>query len=167
MTTLKKVTIYTDGACEGNPGPGGWAAVMIYGQHQKELSGPSPATTNNRMELQACISALQALKSPCLVEIYTDSQYVKNGITEWITGWKAKGWRTAGKKPVKNVDLWKLLDEAVSTHQVNWHWVKGHAGNTYNERCDQLAVAAAASMREQHSPQELKRLLQEFASASA
>jgi ribonuclease HI len=166
MSPLKKVTIYTDGACEGNPGPGGWAAVLLYGQHVKELSGPSPATTNNRMELQACIEALQALKSRCYVDLWTDSQYVKNGITEWITGWKAKGWRTANKKPVKNVDLWKLLDEAVNAHEVHWHWVKGHAGNHYNERCDELAVAAAAGMREKHSPAELKRLLDEFASTT-
>jgi ribonuclease HI len=162
---MKHVVVYTDGACEGNPGPGGWGAVLLYGQHRKELSGGTPATTNNRMELMASIEALRALKTPCTVELHTDSQYVMNGITKWIKGWKAKGWRTANKEPVKNVDLWKALDEAVAVHVVEWHWVKGHAGHEHNERCDELAVAAAAGMRERHSPAELRRLLQEFTTA--
>jgi ribonuclease HI len=160
---MKHVIVYTDGACEGNPGPGGWGVVMMYGQHRKELSGAAPATTNNRMELEASIQALEALKVPCQVDLHTDSQYVKNGITQWINGWKATGWRTANKDPVKNVDLWKQLDAAVAKHEVTWHWVKGHAGHEHNERCDQLAVAAAAQMRETYSHAELKQLLEDFA----
>jgi ribonuclease HI len=159
---MKEVTIYTDGACEGNPGPGGWAAVLMYGKHRKELAGGAAATTNNRMELMASIQALQALKVRCQVDLHTDSQYVKNGITQWISGWKAKGWRTSTKAPVKNVDLWKLLDTAVAAHDVTWHWVKGHAGHEHNERCDELAVIEAKKIREQYSPAELKRLLAEF-----
>jgi ribonuclease HI len=159
---MKEVTIYTDGACEGNPGPGGWAAVLMYGKHRKELSGGTPATTNNRMELMASIQALQALKVRCVVDLHTDSQYVKNGITQWIKGWKAKGWRTANKEPVKNVDLWQLLDAAVAAHDVTWHWVKGHAGHEHNERCDELAVIETKRIRETHSQAELKRLLADF-----
>lgn len=164
---MKQVTIYTDGACEGNPGPGGWAAVLMSGKHRKELSGAAPATTNNRMELMASIQALSALKTACMVDLHTDSQYVMNGITQWIKGWKAKGWRTANKDPVKNVDLWKALDEVVARHEVQWHWVKGHAGHEHNERCDELAVAQAARMRETHSPAELKRLLEEFSQSQS
>lgn len=134
-----KVVIYTDGACSGNPGPGGWGAVLIWNGQEKELCGGEAATTNNRMELMAAIQALEALKKPCNVELHTDSQYVKNGITEWIRGWKARGWRTADKKPVKNDDLWKRLDEARQRHEVNWRWVKGHAGHELNERADGLA----------------------------
>ena len=134
-----KVVIYTDGACSGNPGPGGWGAVLIWGEQEKELCGGESATTNNRMELMAAIQALETLKKPCKVELHTDSQYVKNGISEWIRGWKARGWRTADKKPVKNDDLWKRLDEARLKHDVDWRWVKGHNGHVLNERADALA----------------------------
>ena len=134
-----KVLIYTDGACSGNPGPGGWGAVMISGARERELCGGELATTNNRMELMAAIQALEALNRPCRVELHTDSQYVKNGITQWINGWKAKGWRTADKSPVKNADLWQRLDAARARHDVDWRWVKGHAGHVMNERADELA----------------------------
>jgi ribonuclease HI len=133
------VLIYTDGACRGNPGPGGWGAVMIAGTHRKEICGGDPATTNNRMELMAAIQALETLTRPCKVELHTDSQYVKNGVTTWIHGWKARGWKTADKSPVKNEDLWKRLDAARSRHQVDWRWVKGHAGHELNEVADELA----------------------------
>lgn len=135
----KTITIYTDGACSGNPGPGGWGAVLLFGEHEKEIYGGEPDTTNNRMELMAAIESLNSLKEPCTVALYTDSQYVKGGITEWIQGWKKRGWKTAAKKPVKNQDLWQALDEAVSKHSVEWHWVKGHAGDELNERADALA----------------------------
>jgi len=131
--------IWTDGACSGNPGPGGWGALLRYGDNEKELFGGEADTTNNRMELMAAIEALNALKKPCTVELTTDSQYVKGGMTGWIFGWKKNGWKTAAKKPVKNDDLWKALDEAVSRHQVNWHWIKGHAGHEENEKADELA----------------------------
>ncbi|MBC6983068.1 ribonuclease HI [Caulobacter sp. 17J80-11] len=134
-----KVIIYTDGACKGNPGPGGWGAVLRAGAHEKELWGGEPLTTNNRMEMMAAIMALEALKKPCKVELNTDSKYVMQGITEWLRGWKARGWLTADKKPVKNDDLWKRLDAARSRHDVSWKWVKGHAGIAGNERADQLA----------------------------
>jgi len=134
-----KVLIYTDGACRGNPGPGGWGAVMISGGREKELCGGEKATTNNRMELMAAIQALEALKKPCQVELHTDSQYMRNGIMTWIHGWKARGWKTADKSPVKNEDLWKRLDLARSKHEVDWRWVKGHAGHELNERADGLA----------------------------
>jgi ribonuclease HI len=133
------VVIYTDGACRGNPGPGGWGAVLISKGQEKELWGGEPLTTNNRMELMAAIRALEALKRPCVVELHTDSKYVQSGISEWIRGWKARGWLTADKKPVKNEDLWRRLDEARSRHTVAWKWVKGHAGHELNERADQLA----------------------------
>ena len=133
------VVIYTDGACSGNPGPGGWGAVMLSGAHRKELKGGELATTNNRMELMAAIQALEALTKPCKVELHTDSQYVQKGIHEWIHGWKRRGWLTADKKPVKNDDLWKRLDAARLRHQVDWRWVKGHAGHELNERADELA----------------------------
>jgi ribonuclease HI len=133
------VTIYTDGACRGNPGPGGWGAVLMFGAHEKELCGGELATTNNRMELTAAIKALEALTRPCTVELHTDSQYVRQGITEWLPGWKARGWKTAAKAPVKNDDLWKQLDAARSRHTVSWRWVKGHAGDPGNERADRLA----------------------------
>ena len=133
------VVIYTDGACSGNPGPGGWGAVLISGTHQRDICGGELATTNNRMELMAAIQALEALKRPCKVELHTDSQYLRTGITEWLPGWKAKGWKTAAKKPVKNEDLWKRLDEARKRHDVDWRWVKGHAGHELNERADGLA----------------------------
>lgn len=134
-----KVVIFTDGACSGNPGPGGWGAILMYGDREKELCGGEPATTNNRMELMAAIQALEALNKPCKVELHTDSQYVKNGITEWMRGWKARGWKTADKKPVKNEDLWRRLDEARLRHEVDWRWVKGHNGHELNERADGLA----------------------------
>jgi ribonuclease HI len=133
------VVIYTDGACSGNPGPGGWGAILTAGAHRKEISGGELHTTNNRMEIMAAIRALQSLNRPCKVELHTDSQYLRQGITEWISGWKARGWRTADKKPVKNEDLWRELDEARARHQVDWRWVKGHAGHPMNERADELA----------------------------
>ena len=134
-----QVVIYTDGACRGNPGPGGWGAVLISGARRKEICGGDPATTNNRMELTAAIEALDALKRPCKVELHTDSQYVKNGITQWLPLWKARGWKTFSKGAVKNEDLWRRLDTARLRHEVDWRWVKGHAGHEYNERADGLA----------------------------
>lgn len=134
-----KVTIYTDGACKGNPGPGGWGAILFYGDKKKEICGGEAGTTNNRMELMAAIQALELLNRPCKVELHTDSQYVMKGIQEWIRGWKARGWKTADKSPVKNDDLWKRLDAARSRHDVDWRWVKGHAGHPLNERADALA----------------------------
>ena len=138
---MKTVEIYTDGACSGNPGPGGWGAILRYKDAEKELSGGAPETTNNRMELTAVIEGLRALKRPCEVELYLDSQYVRQGITEWIHGWKAKGWRTASRQPVKNVELWQRLDALVqgSGHRIDWRWVKGHSGDPGNERADALA----------------------------
>ncbi|WP_349370165.1 ribonuclease HI [Salinarimonas sp.] len=136
-----RVTIYTDGACKGNPGPGGWGALLIFGEREKEMHGGERVTTNNRMELMAAIQALEALKRPCSVDLYTDSQYVRNGISTWLAGWKAKGWRTASKQPVKNEDLWRRLDEARNRHEVRWHWVKGHADDPLNHRVDALANA--------------------------
>jgi ribonuclease HI len=143
------VTIYTDGACKGNPGPGGWGALLQFGTREKELFGGEPLTTNNRMELTAVIRALAALKRPCAVELYTDSQYVRNGITEWLADWKRRDWLTADRKPVKNVDLWQALEREAARHEIRWHWVKGHAGHDGNERADALAnrgilMAAAA-----------------------
>ncbi len=139
MTQPFAVQIFTDGACSGNPGPGGWGAVLRSGDSEKELSGGEPETTNNRMELMAAISALEALKRPCRVELYTDSNYVKDGITRWIHNWRRNGWRTADRKPVKNADLWQRLDLLMGTHEVDWRWVRGHAGHVENERADQLA----------------------------
>ena len=140
------VEIYTDGACRGNPGPGGWGAVLSYGDHEKELRGGELQTTNNRMELMAAIRALAALKRPCSVVLYTDSQYVRKGILEWLPQWKARDWRTADKKPVKNVDLWQSLEREIERHVIEWHWVKGHAGVPGNERADQLANEAIDEM---------------------
>ena len=139
MTT---VDIYTDGACRGNPGPGGWGALLLSGGRERELSGADAATTNNRMEMLAVIQALRALKGRVRARVFTDSQYVRLGITEWVKGWKARGWRTAAAKPVKNQDLWAQLDELAAAHDIEWHWVKGHSGVRGNERCDQLANAA-------------------------
>lgn len=139
---MKQVVAYTDGACRGNPGPGGWGALLSWNEHKRELKGAEALTTNNRMELSAAIGALEALRSACAVTIYTDSVYVQQGITQWLAGWRARGWKTADKKPVKNQDLWQRLDEAASRHQVQWLWVKGHAGNTGNEAADRLANEA-------------------------
>lgn len=135
----KRVVLYTDGACKGNPGPGGWGAVLSYGDAERELHGGEKTTTNNRMELMAAIQGLKALKRSCQVDLYTDSQYVRKGITEWMHNWKKNGWKTAAKKPVKNADLWQALDEEVRRHDIRWHWVKGHAGVPGNERADALA----------------------------
>ena len=142
-----QVVIYTDGACSGNPGPGGWGAVMIFGEHVREIHGGEPATTNNRMELMAAIQALETLNRPCKVELHTDSTYVMKGISEWIHGWKARGWKTADKKPVKNDDLWRRLDTARLRHEVTWKWVKGHAGHELNERADALARKGILELR--------------------
>ncbi len=138
------VIIYTDGGCKGNPGPGGWGVLMMYNGRERELWGGEPHTTNNRMELMAAIAALETLKRPCRVELYTDSQYLRNGITTWIGGWKARGWKTAQNDPVKNVDLWQRLDEAQRRHKVSWHWVRGHSGHPENERVDGLAQRGIA-----------------------
>ncbi|HZO46015.1 MAG TPA: ribonuclease HI [Xanthobacteraceae bacterium] len=141
------VIIHTDGACSGNPGPGGWGAILAFGDSVKELKGGEPHTTNNRMELMGAISALEALKRPCLVDLHTDSQYMRDGIMKWIHGWKRNGWKTADKKPVKNVDLWQRLEAALAQHRVTWHWVKGHAGHAENERADELAREGIAAVR--------------------
>ena len=145
--TADSVIIHTDGACSGNPGPGGWGAVLQYNGTIRELKGGAKLTTNNQMELTAAIEALNALKRPCTVELHTDSQYVKNGLNSWIHGWKKNGWRTSDKKPVKNVELWQALDAAVSRHKINWHWVKGHAGDEMNERADALANEGMAPFK--------------------
>jgi ribonuclease HI len=146
-TNLKRIEIYTDGACSGNPGPGGWGAILRFNDKERELSGGSSQTTNNQMELQAAIEALKALKEPCVVDLYTDSQYLRQGITQWIHGWKRNGWKTADKKPVKNQPLWLELDQLVHTHQITWHWLKGHAGHPENERCDELARMEITRLR--------------------
>ncbi|MGB6541822.1 MAG: ribonuclease HI [Xanthobacteraceae bacterium] len=144
---LPDVVIHTDGACSGNPGPGGWGAILTFGDHESELKGGEALTTNNRMELMAAISALEALKRPCRVDLHTDSRYLRDGITTWIGNWKRNGWRTADKKPVKNADLWKRLEAALAQHQIRWHWVRGHAGHDMNERADTLAREAIAELR--------------------
>ena len=141
------VVVYTDGACSGNPGPGGWGAILMSGAHRKEISGGEPETTNNRMELSAAIGALEALKRPSKVALHTDSNYLKDGITKWIHGWKRNGWKTADKKPVKNEDLWKRLEIALAGHAIEWHWVKGHAGHPENERADELARMAIKALK--------------------
>jgi ribonuclease HI len=163
---VKQVVIHTDGGCEGNPGPGGWAAVLRYGTQTREISGGEIATTNNRMELTAAIRALQTLREPCAVEMFTDSQYLRKGITEWIAAWKARGWKTKDKQPVKNVDLWQQLDLAAAKHRIEWKWLKGHAGHQDNERCDLLAAAEMAKIRKTHSRAELKAALDEFKGAT-
>jgi len=142
MSELPHVTIYTDGACSGNPGPGGWGALLRYRKYEKELSGGESQTTNNRMELTAAIRALQALDRSCRVDFYTDSEYLRRGVTEWMHNWKRRGWKTAAKKPVKNQDLWRELDAAIQGHENTWHWVRGHAGHRENERVDRLAREA-------------------------
>jgi ribonuclease HI len=141
------VIIHTDGACSGNPGPGGWGAILDYNGTRKELFGGAADTTNNRMEIQAAVEALNALKRPCTVEMHVDSQYVKDGITKWIHGWKKNGWKTADKKPVKNVELWQALDDAIKRHEISWHWVKGHDGHPENERADELAREGMAPFK--------------------
>ncbi len=146
-TEGKLINIYTDGACKGNPGPGGWGAVLEYDGTEKELFGGERSTTNNRMELTAVIEALGALKRPCRIVLHTDSQYVQKGITEWIHGWKARGWKTAAKEPVKNADLWRRLDEAIRSHDIRWVWVRGHSGHNGNERADALANKGVESLR--------------------
>ena len=142
----ERVTLYTDGSCLQNPGPGGWAAILQWRDEERELSGSATDSTNNRMELQAAIEGLLALKRPMAVDLFTDSTYVMKGVTEWMPRWKANGWRTAAKKPVQNQDLWQELDAALGAHDISWHWVKGHAGNDLNERCDQLARTAATAL---------------------
>ena len=152
----QNIIIHTDGACSGNPGPGGWGAVLQHGATVKELKGGAALATNNQMELTAAIEALNALKRPCNVELHTDSNYVKDGLTKWIHGWKKNGWRTADRKPVKNVELWQALDEAVGRHTISWHWVKGHNGDAMNERADQLANEGMAPFKPQRrKPDEL------------
>jgi ribonuclease HI len=148
---IDEVSIWTDGACSGNPGPGGWGAVLSFGGHEKELSGGEILTTNNRMELTAAITALEALKRPCLVHLHTDSNYLRGGITSWIAAWKRNGWRTAERKPVKNADLWQRLDAVAARHEIEWHWVKGHGDNIMNERADALARKGMKSLRS-HDP---------------
>ncbi len=148
MTDRDTVDIYTDGACSGNPGPGGWGAILRYNGTERELSGGEADTTNNRMELMAAISALEALTRPVTARVHTDSTYVKDGITKWIAQWKARGWRTAAKKPVKNVDLWQRLEQAAARHDVSWHWVRGHTGHPENERADELARRGLAEARD-------------------
>lgn len=143
---MQEITIYSDGACKGNPGRGGWGAVLVAGTSEKELFGGEANTTNNRMEMTAVIEALRALKRPCTVRVYTDSQYVQKGISEWLPGWKARGWKTADKKPVKNVDLWQELDTLAQQHQISWHWVRGHNGHPGNERADALANRGVESI---------------------
>ena len=143
------IEIYTDGACRGNPGPGGWAALLTSGEHEKEISGAEPATTNNRMELTAVIRALETLRRPVQAQIYTDSEYVLRGITEWLAGWKARGWRTADRKPVKNQDLWEQLDTLAAQHRLEWRWVRGHSGVPGNERVDRLANEAIDALQQQ------------------
>ena len=148
MTERDTVDIYTDGACSGNPGPGGWGVILRYGELERELSGGAHDTTNNRMELMAAIQGLEALTRPMIARVYTDSTYVKDGITKWMDQWKVRGWRTAAKKPVKNVDLWRRLDEAADRHDVSWHWVRGHSGHPENERADELARQGLAESRD-------------------
>ena len=146
---MKQVTIYTDGACSGNPGPGGWGAVLLYGTHRKEISGGEAATTNNRMELTAVIAALSLLKEPCIVELYSDSKYVIDALEKgWVWGWKKRGWIKSDKKPALNVDLWETLLPLLQTHQVHYHWVKGHSTNSRNNRCDQMAVAESQKYKD-------------------
>ena len=149
---MTKVEIFTDGACKGNPGPGGWGAIIRSGDREKELSGGEPLTTNNRMEMMAAIRALQALKRPCEIILHTDSIYLRDGITKWVHGWKRNGWKTADRKPVKNADLWQELIDAVSPHRITWQWVRGHAGHPENERADQLACDAADQFRKRPGP---------------
>lgn len=144
----KRVRLYTDGSCHGNPGPGGWAAILEYGDKTRELTGNDPATTNNRMEMMAVLEGLRALKEPCIVDVWTDSRYVVDGMKSWLAGWKKRGWKTASKQPVKNEEIWRALDDEASRHTVTWNWVKGHDGHPQNERCDELANEAIARLEE-------------------
>lgn len=146
---MKRVTITTDGACQGNPGPGGWAAILQYNHHRKQISGAAPETTNNRMELQAAIGALSSLNQPCIVDLYTDSKYVMQGMTQWVRRWRVNSWRTADRRPVSNAELWKQLDALCAKHKVEWHWVRGHAGHILNEECDGLARKAIKRLKRQ------------------
>ena len=164
---MKCVTIHCDGACEGNPGPGGWAAVLEYGKQRKEISGAEPATTNNRMELTAAIEGLRALRERCDVQFFTDSEYVQSGITKGVPYWKRNHWRTAGKSAVKNKDLWIELDRLASGHVISWNWLKGHAGHTENERCDLLARGAIAELRKKYSREQLSAALNDFKATRA
>jgi len=148
VASKKIVEIFTDGACSGNPGPGGWGAILRYGETEKEMNGGEPETTNNRMELMAAIKAIEAVKRPCEIHLHTDSEYLRQGITTWIHNWKARNWKTADKKPVKNVDLWQRLESAIETHDVHWHWVKGHSGHKENDRADELARLAIRQMKD-------------------
>ena len=159
---MKRVIIHSDGACHGNPGPGGWAAALQSGAARREISGAVAATTNNRMELQAALEALRALKEPCAVEFHTDSEYLRDGISTWIHGWKRNHWRTADRKPVKNSDLWRQLDDLAARHKVRWHWLKGHAGHPENERCDVLANQEIAKLRKHFTSEQLAAALAEF-----
>jgi ribonuclease HI len=159
---MKKIVIHTDGGCHGNPGPGGWATTLEYSGHKRELSGGVPATTNNRMELQAAIEGLAALKEPCQIDFYTDSEYVKNGITQWLAHWKRSGWKTKLKKPVRNEDLWRILDLLVGKHRIEWYWLKGHAGHAGNERCDKLANEEISRIKKNFGPAALNEALAEF-----
>ena len=161
---MKRVTIYTDGACSGNPGPGGWAAILMYGPARRELTGACPATSNNRMELTAAIEALRALKEACTVDLHTDSEYLRQGMTDWLARWKAHGWKR-GKDPVKNVDLWKVLEAEAGRHHVHWHWVRGHHENPFNERCDQLAVDAIERLRDELGEAALAQALKRYRAA--
>ncbi len=163
---MKEVIIHTDGGCHGNPGPGGWAAVLTYGTRTREISGGAPATTNNRMELLAAIEAFKTLKEPCAVEFHTDSEYLKNGITTWLQTWKRNGWKTKAKHPVKNEDLWRALDAATMRHEIRWCWVKGHAGHACNERCDTLATGEIARIKKTFTRADLKELLAAFTAAN-
>lgn len=158
---MKQVTIYSDGACHGNPGPGGWGAVLIYGEYRREIAGASPATTNNQMELMAAIEALRCLKEPCEVEFHTDSKYVQLGMRDWLPKWKAAGWRR-GKKPVKNLDLWQALDAEAQRHTIHWHWVKGHNLQPENERCDELATEATYKLRGELGDAAIAEALHQF-----
>ncbi len=158
---MKAVTIYSDGGCRGNPGPGGWGVILIYGKSRKELSGAAMATTNNRMELTGCIEALRALKEPCRVELHTDSQYVQRGMSEWLPKWKAKGWKR-GREPIKNLDLWQSLDREAGRHELSWKWVRGHAGHPENERCDELANLAIDELCARSTRADLSQALSEF-----
>jgi len=162
LENVKQVTIHTDGACEMNPGPGAWGAILEYGKHEREIKGHAMATTNNRMELQAAIEALRALKEPCEVQLHTDSEYLRDGMTLWVPAWKSRGWKAKGKKPVKNGDLWKELDELASKHKISWHWLRAHAGHPLNERCDKLATKEIRDLRSRHKPEEFAEALAKF-----